>query len=530
MVLLSASICTKSGKALVARQFMEVSRSRIEGLLAAFPKLITTGEQHTFVETDSVRYVYQPMDSLYMVLITTKSSNILEDLETLRMFAKVIPDYCYTMTEHEVAKNSFALIFAFDEIVALGYRENVNIAQIRTFVEMDSHTENVHKMVQKNKEREARDFSKRKAKELSRLAKEKAMTGRAGGGGGGGSSGGYSGGFGSDTRGMGERASQSGFGSGGPMPSAAESKPAAAEPAPVKKPGRGMKLGGKPKTNEFVEALLAEGETVAAADAPITSSPAGSSTSIVTPQVHTESIHLKVDEKISLVANQEGGLESMEVKGILALTIADADKAKIKVTLDRTNCKKGAIFQTHPNVDKNVFNKTSVIGLKSSDRPFPLNTDLPVVKWRYQGTDESCIPLTINCWPNVNSDGSCDVNVDYELVEEGLELNDVVIRIPLPGGVGGPNVASVDGEYAYDSRHNILEWKLPVIDASSSNGSLEFSIKSKDTDDFFPVLVDFVSHQTFVGFNIAAVENIESGSAETYSSDIQFTVEKYEIA
>ena len=67
-----------------------MTRSRVEGLLAGFPKLIKEGKQHTFVETDTVRYVYQPLELLYVVLITTKNSNILEDLETLRMFAKVV--------------------------------------------------------------------------------------------------------------------------------------------------------------------------------------------------------------------------------------------------------------------------------------------------------------------------------------------------------------------------------------------------------------------------------------------------------
>ena len=54
-----------------------------------------------------------------------------------------IPEYCKNLEESDIVDQAFQLIFAFDEIVALGYRENVNLAQIRTFTEMDSHEEKV---------------------------------------------------------------------------------------------------------------------------------------------------------------------------------------------------------------------------------------------------------------------------------------------------------------------------------------------------------------------------------------------------
>lgn len=76
------------------------------------------------------------------------------------------------MDEAEIAENAFNLIFAFDEIVALGYRESVNIAQIRTFVEMDSHEERVYQAVRITQEREAKNKMREKAKELQRQRME----------------------------------------------------------------------------------------------------------------------------------------------------------------------------------------------------------------------------------------------------------------------------------------------------------------------------------------------------------------------
>ena len=73
----------KNTTAVISRQFRDMSRAPIESLLASFPKLIPTGTQHTSVETADVRYVYQPLEDLYILLITNKASNILQDIETL---------------------------------------------------------------------------------------------------------------------------------------------------------------------------------------------------------------------------------------------------------------------------------------------------------------------------------------------------------------------------------------------------------------------------------------------------------------
>jgi hypothetical protein len=45
-------------------------------------------------------------------------------------------------------------------------------------------------------------------------------------------------------------------------------------------------------------------------------------------------------------------------------------------------------------VDKNLFKNNSVIGLKDPSKSFPVNTDVGVLKWRFQTTDETEIPLT----------------------------------------------------------------------------------------------------------------------------------------
>ncbi|KAL2085837.1 hypothetical protein ACEWY4_019157 [Coilia grayii] len=484
-----------------------MTRTRIECLLAAFPKLMGTGKQHTFVETDSVRYVYQPLDRLYMVLLTTKNSNILEDLETLRLFSRVIPEYCRTMDEGEISEHCFDLLFAFDEIVALGYRENVNLTQIRTFTEMDSHEERVFRAVRETQEREAKAEMKRKAKELQQARRDAERSGK-------------------------KIPTYGGYGGGSTASSAAiikdnyePEKPRVA-PAPARQsgPNKALKLGSKGKeVDNFVDKLKSEGENIVTAAAGRKQSDASKA---LPPPINTESVHLKVEEKVSLSCGRDGGLQSMEVLGIITLQISDDKNSRIRLHV-ANNDKKGAQLQTHPNVDKKLFSSESLIGLKNAEKSFPLNNDVGVLKWRLQTTDESLIPLTINCWPSESSTG-CDVNIEYELQEDSLELKDVVVAIPLPSGVGAPVIGDVDGEYRHDSRRNILEWLLPVIDAGNRSGSMEFSIAGQASN-FFPIAVSFVSTNNFCDIQVVKVTPVDGDGSVRFSTETSFVADKYEI-
>ncbi|CEG69916.1 coatomer subunit delta [Rhizopus azygosporus] len=172
MVVLAAAVVTKSGKPVISRQFRQMPRSRIEGLLASFPKLTSTGQQHTIAENEHVRFVYQPLDELFIVLITNRQSNILQDIESLHLFARVVTDICRSFDEADIFRNAFELLCAFDEIISVGYRENVNLFQVKSSIEMESHEERIQEIIAKNKEAEAKEELKRRAKQFELQRKE----------------------------------------------------------------------------------------------------------------------------------------------------------------------------------------------------------------------------------------------------------------------------------------------------------------------------------------------------------------------
>ena len=266
-----------------------MSRARIESLLASFPKVIPTNTQHTSVETADVRYVYQPLEDLYIVLITNKASNILQDIETLHLFARVASDMCRSAEQREILKNAFEILEAFDEIISLGYRESVNLMQVRNNLEMESHEEKIQEIIARvsdpvpivdlaivtkyvqNKEAEAKEELKRRAKQLEMQRREQQRRAATGG-----------------TSGAGYLGIGGGVSGYSPVPQRFDPSPVPARtssptPSSVRPPqfkGSGMKLGSKKTTqSQLLDAL--GGEALLSEDMSVPTTPAAT-----TPEPH----------------------------------------------------------------------------------------------------------------------------------------------------------------------------------------------------------------------------------------------------
>eukprot|EP00978_Attheya_sp_CCMP212_P004456 scaffold9725_cov45-Attheya_sp.AAC.1 len=503
-----------------------MNRLRVEGLLAAFPKLMGHNvKQHTFVETDSVRYVYQPLENgMYLLLITTKASNIVEDLGTLRLLAKVVPDVAGSLQEAAINDCAFELIFAFDEVLtAGGYKEEASIASIRTNLLMDSHEEKMHVMVEESKRAKAKEIMRSKAKGIKdqqmQQLKNSFMNGQMptmGSGGGGGQPGGMQGfgGGGGQSGGMPGFDSYGDAGTGAPGAGGydpygyqKESAPEPEEPRVVKK---GMKLGGgggAAKKDSLMAAMAKEDnffpmggkKTDMGLGAKI-SAPSAAPSAPVT---------LVLEEKISVSMNREGSVESAEVKGTLSLT-ANTDLGSIALVSvnKQALASSGFTFQTHPKVNKPAYEKSGVLGLKKGG--FPLNRPVGILRW--SATGEEVAPITVNCWPEDEGSGSMNVNIEFELTRPDMTLNDVNILLPL-GTTDPPSMESNDGQYKHDPRSGMLCWHFDVIDANNASGSMEFSIGGSNPDAFFPVQIQFSSQSLLCPVEVGSVQSSTDGSS-----------------
>lgn len=500
-------------------------RSRVEALLASFPKLADSGTQHTTVEQDNVRFVYQPLDELYMVLITNRQSNILQDIDSLHLFAQVVSTTCKSLDEREILKNAYELLSAFDELVTLGYRENLTISQIKTFLEMESHEERIQEIIARVRipidARTLLKHLKLKFRRTKNWRLQKSAKGRR-------------------SNSKCSARSPPGVPEGWAMylellstlliPHLSD--PLSPTPMTHMKPkrtrrstshqpvlsvntltndrftapkGKGMQLGKKSKTTDMFERVRGElGNEVD--DTPLVAPAASSPVAAEAPRHSTtmdrDAIHVTVSEAISAKLSREGAVNSLTVSGDLNLRISDPALTKIKLDLSAQPTH-GAQFRTHPKVDRNLFNSSKIIQMSNPALGFPVNQSVGVLRWRAsaRADDTSALPISFTVWVNKGSDGSYTMTVEYELTG-GDALKDVSVTIPYV--TSEPTVSSFDA--TYDVSGDSVEWTIGTVDDENPNGAFEFEAQADDENEFFPMQVRFSKTTPFVEVDVSFVQ------------------------
>merc|ERR1712070_1122419 len=209
------------------------------------------------------------------------------------------------------------------------------------------------------------------------------------------------------------------------------------------------------------------------------------------PRAPVDPVSIDIEEKISCTMQSDGTLEGMDVQGSMSLVVHAEESSCIRV-LAELGDNPGIQFKTHPNIDKALFNKSSTLGLKDPNRPFPTGSALGVLKWRISPKDESMMPVQISCWPSV-SGAETYVNLEYQV----------------------------------DSRNGCLHWQIELADDDNRSGSMEFVLSNADPDGIYPIELMFSSRDTFANLEVAGISRTADGQPVRYAATKSLVADSY---
>lgn len=420
-------------------------------LVSVYSRLFQNGSQNTTYETDGVRYIYEPLDELFVVLVSESStSNILQDIETLRLLTQLVKQTAapnsVSVDGKDVAESTFNIMDAFDEVITMGYSENLTLSQVETFLRMESQEEKIQEIIERNKQLEAAESRKRKAKlleaqrnnagfeqpDLSRYVPEMEIRKE-------------------------------------PTTEADYSSYEQREQPSYS--GSGLRLGRKATEDSHEAELPVLPKETVKKNKP-------------KPQVNLSTTNdISISEQLTIEMTRDNNVKTSRVSGTLNLFAGDREHNKLQISADILG--NIADFKPHPKMDRANFASSKNLGLKNKEEGFPASNVL-LVKWT---VDNVKVPITFSCWVSDNGDGFQTVTLEYEVNPEFEgTLSNIAVRVPLPT----PNAHVDDPESNFEQENDCMIWTIPSASSTSNqSGNFEFVSEADGEDDFYPIDVAF---------------------------------------
>ena len=481
----SVAVISKNGQLLLVRQFTHVKHSQIEGHLAAFPQLVESSG-HNYIDTETVRLVYQEVNDLYIVIAVSKDENVIEALDTVSLFVEVTRNICGELSEEKIISCAIDLLFAYDECVFDGYARNITSSDVLKFLKMQSVDE-------ENFLREREEKAQRQRELLAQREKQA-------------KSGDFS--SASSSAAYGRQSFQPSE-SGQTFSIADETKPTSTPSYKPQPKVSGMVIGKANKTaRSRIKAVMAE-EGLSARD---------TYEEEVKKPVETSGIQITLAEKFKARLSREGNVEEIACEGRVMCVTGKKTAVELHVNTSGDRLLLRPFLQ--PN--KQRFKDEKVLVYDTNSSSMAPGSEVCVLGWKKEKATENDLPFSMTNWitPTGNtSTFSCDV----QLKLDKFSFNDIIIQIPIenPRNV---NVSSIDGEYECftDREHgeSYLKWTIAKLDKENSSAELEFSVDAVEEDAFYPIAIAFNTPSNICGIDIDAVTPVDG------DEDVKYTINR----
>ena len=482
-MILSVAIITEQGTPLVSRQFTNISKTQITNHLSVFPKLLTENSQ-SYVESSTIRFVYQKIEQLYFILITTKDSNILEDLSLLNLLIELTREIISQITEQNVLEHALNLILAYDECVFDGYRQSVSVNDVINFLLMESKEEDEYNADLNRKMDRAKDDLDKKVKEIEKQKKEAKKYG------------GYSSSSVGFTPSVSSKSSYGSTASGSYTISEEELNAMAGESyyekpkerVPRPPPAKGLTLGKKSKARDKAQQMILE-EGLSPSDRIRKNTTQDEP--VVEEPIITKGLLLQFNEIVNIKMSRNGGVDEFSVKGNLTVQGPQGGKFALRVNQRQEKLK----LRVAGGVSQNTFDGDKYLVFENRKQKDPSY----LLQWMLSSKNDRDVPININCWGVTDTGKGSTFSLEVELKNENMNLGEIDIMIPVinPREV---QVSDISGTIEAHERDNILKWTTSPISKDNPSASLEFSVPVRTPEDnFYPINVSFTSESN-LGF------------------------------
>ncbi|GBE61745.1 coatomer delta [Babesia ovata] len=373
MDIISTGIASKK-RVLLSRQHCDVKKGDLETGLSNFSRLLEKQKgDHTFVETEKCRFVYQPVDEYYVFVMTSLDSNIVRDIGVVKTLAEILQVIVQPkINEAAIQENLFELIFYMDELISNNKPEDLTLDQIKDYILMDSQEEKKHNMIQTTKEKEEKERRKQIA---AKLEKRKQL----------------------DHNFMDTITEMPPF-TAQPMD---EYKSATPMAETVMTPS-GMKLSiQRPTTG-----MSSLGLNAMRHSPPPKSARDEESINILDAEAPAV---IQIIESCSGNIHLEGDIDVLNIQGELVMTAFEdsARSAALEVS-GNPEIK----MRYHPSLDKQMASK-NIIEQQTAQQTYNIGHSTALVKWRHKTSEEQYFPISLSCWPNTNA-GETTVTVEIQ--------------------------------------------------------------------------------------------------------------------